>query len=188
MTSALKKTQSTSVDNKLEHLKRQMQEQRLNFVKATKDYVVDWYQTVADNFYLLNKDITTALTEQQKYTFIDGLRNLQSSSLQKVELLTTNPSLWWDLDSSSNSDNDRYKDIESFLPMEFRYILGDLGILLVEYGYIVRSKFGDSGFAAEQSGTGGYIFKFQDLYFPSDQMKRSFDKYWELYKFAIRLR
>lgn len=187
MTSALKQTQTVSKQTQIDQLRVQMAAFRLEFIEATKEYVTDWYDNISDNFYSIKKEITAQMSTEQKFDFKDQIIKLKSESNAKIDSLLSDESLWWDLNTDSSTDNNRYKSIEDFMPERFKYILGKLAPVLVQYGYVERSKFGDQNFIAEQDGSGSYTFKFDGLYFPSDEMKRSFDKYWEWFKFAIRI-
>lgn len=187
MTSALKQTEPQSKESHLQTLISQMEGFRQKFILATKEYTSDWYEEVANNFFQLGKDVTAKMSKEERFAFIDKVKELQASSSEKIDNILGDKSLWWHLDTNSSTDNDRYKSIEKFMPESFNYLLGELGVVLVEYGYIERSKWGEQNFFAEQKGDGGYKYKFGGLYFPSDAMKRSFDKYWEWFKFAKNL-
>ncbi|GAB5465133.1 MAG: hypothetical protein Kapaf2KO_05690 [Candidatus Kapaibacteriales bacterium] len=187
MTSAYKDTTAPTKDSELAHLVKDMATFRLKFIEATKEFVDEWYDTVSSNYSNIKKEITANLSREQLFEMRDRIGLLHDLSDDQVEMLLSDSSLWYDLDQSGENANDRYKSIEKFMPEGFKYILGSLGEILVDYGYVARSKFGADGFVAEQDGTGRYRYKFNDLYFPSDSMKRSFDRYWEFYKYAIRL-
>lgn len=176
-----------TAEQKIEELKTKMASIQTSFLEDIESFVDEWLietaKSVIDKFPEIEK--------KYSYSEIDNIvlecEELSAEIASEFKDDLSRSELWWHKNELI-SKRDQYKLIDNIVSDSSRFILGRIGIVLNKYGFLPKMVKPFHGFISEKDGSNNYIFKYIDPIYWSRDMKTTFDNYWELYKYALRLK
>lgn len=165
--------------------KAQMEQHKSDFIKNIYPFLKDWYSTQYKRYTDLLSVQYNSLADEERKKLDDIADDLAMKNKQIAIDYFNNEKLWWHL-SGGERDHDYYKSIDSLIDDDFRYLLGELGEVLNEFGFI--PKYFDTpklGFKCHKDLMNIYRFMYCDPIFWSLGVKTAMDNYWENYKYIL---
>lgn len=162
---------------------------RKEFIDEANLFICDWYKNIVNHFINSYPPAAKKLTEEHKIHINKEVKQLQDSVHIELTKKLNSEDYWWHLGEIKELHRDFYKTINNLLDYELRVILGKVGNILEEYGFIKKNHFdGDKGFVSHKDKNNNYYFEYVYPVYWSDMMKRKMDNYWENYKFYLKIK
>jgi hypothetical protein len=185
-------------ENELLSLRSEMQKKKLQFVNDTSQFVAKWYEDTARQYITKYSDVSLKLSTQRFGDLKAKVRRAVADSKEISERAFSQQGIWWhekpelhtvvtQYDNLGNQQvGDKYSEV---IDRPVRVALGELGIILEEFGFNVRTTVTYGPHHQE------YWFqkaeeKITSPYFPhmvewSKSMKETLQEYNQLYKQAL---
>lgn len=162
---------------------------RIEFINEANIFICQWYSDIINKFILSYPPASKKLTAEHKYHMMKELKVLQDSIHKELTNTLNRDEYWWHMGIINDLPRDFYKTINNLLDYDLRVILGKVGNILEEYGFIKKNHFdGDKGFVSHKDINNRYYFEYVYPIYWSDMMKRKMDNYWENYKFYLTIK
>jgi hypothetical protein len=185
-------------ESELLSLRSEMQKIKLQFVNDTSKFAAKWYEDAARQYITKYSDVSLKLSTQRFGDLKAKVRRAVADSKEISERALSQPGIWWhekpelhtavtQYDHLGNQQvGDKYSEV---IDRAVRVTLGELGIILEEFGFNVRTTVTHGAHHQE------YWFqkseeKTTSPYFPhtvewSKPMKETLQEYNQLYKQAL---
>ncbi len=185
-------------ESELLSLRSEMQKIKLQFVNDTSQFAAKWYEDTARQYITKYSDTSLKLPTQRFGDLKAKVRRAVADSKEISERALSQPGIWWhekpelhtadtQYDHLGNQQvGDKYSEV---IDSAVRVALGELGIILEEFGFNVRTTVTHGAHHQE------YWFqrseeKTTSPYFPhmvewSKAMKETLQEYNQLYKQAL---
>lgn len=162
---------------------------RADFIEETNKFVPQWYESIVNKFILTFPPAAEKLTAEHLKNMKHELRLLQDSIHIELTNILNRDQYWWHSGQITDVPRDFYKNIDNILDFDLRVLLGKVGDILEEYGFIKKNHFdGDKGFISHKDSSNRYFFEYVYPVYWSDMMKRRMDNYWENYKYYLSIK
>jgi hypothetical protein len=184
-------------ETELDPLLLRMEELRLLFVDQVVKFAAQWFEDTAQFYVLKRSEITLNMGKERLSEMKTRVKMLVKNSGKIIKETLSDTKLWWHKEPHKDVSLFQYEQIEKKFPelldKPIRQALGNLGIILEEFGYGVTVGGTHTKPAPE------YWFIYPEgpddapsPYFPhllewSEEMQRTMMRYNELYKQALRL-
>ena len=125
-----------------------MQEIKLQFINVTSDFAAKWYEETARQYITKYSEVSLNLPT---YSFSDlkkKVRKLVAESKEISEMALSQPGIWWHEKPELHSAVSQYDQLGNqqvgnkypeVIDRPVRIALGELGIVLEEFGFNVRT-------------------------------------------------
>ena len=185
-------------ESELLSLRSEMQKIKLQFVNDTSQFAAKWYEDTARQYITKYSDVSLKLSTQRFGDLKAKVRRAVADSKEISERALSQPGIWWhekpelhtavtQYDHLGNQQvGDKYSEV---IDRAVRVTLGELGIILEEFGFNVRTTVTHGAHHQE------YWFqrseeKTTSPYFPhmvewSKPMQETLQEYNQLYKQAL---
>lgn len=176
------------IDKEIERVKSQMEKNKQEFIQSIPFFLKNWYTTQYNRYTDLLSVNYANLSDDEKSNLEALVDNLIFTKRTEVISYFENANLWWHL-SDEEKDYNYYRSIDNLIDDRFRFLLGAIGEVLNDFGFI--PKYFDTpvlGFQCQKDNMNIYRFKYCDPIFWSREMKTAMDNYWENYKYIINLK
>jgi hypothetical protein len=175
-----------------------MQEKKLQFTNVASYFAAKWYEDTARKLIIKYTDISLNLPAHRFDDLKIKVRKLIEESKVISERALSQPGIWWhekpDLNTAvtqydqlgNQQVGNRYPEV---IDRPVRIALGELGIILEEFGFNVRTTF-TPGVSHQEYWFQKSEEKITSPYFPhilewSKQMQETLQEYNQLYKQAL---
>lgn len=175
-------------DKEIERVKSQMEKNKQEFIQSIPNFIKDWYTNQYKRYTDMLSVSYENLSDEEKSELDSLIDNLIFEKKQLAVDYFNNNNLWYHLDNQEK-DYNYYKTIDNLIDDEFRFLLGSIGEVLNDFGFI--PKYFDRpvlGLQCQKDNMNIYRFKYCDPIFWSREMKTAMDNYWENYKYIINLK
>lgn len=185
MTPAKVNTQQTNQE-KIEALKEKMDSIYKEFLSEINDFIRTWSVETSQRIIQKFPEIQSDYSQEELQNIINECEDLSTDIAVKFKNEIASPEHWWHL-GADITDRNYYKTIDNLVGESTRFILGEIGTRLNNYGFLPKMVKPFHGFLSERDGSNFYRFEYVDPIYWSRDMKRTFDNYWELFKYAMNL-
>lgn len=175
-------------EKEIERVKSQMEKNKQEFIHAIPNFLKEWYSNQYKRYTDMLSVSYENLSNEEKSELDSLIDNLIFEKKQLALDYFNNNNFWYHLDNQEK-DYNYYKSIDNLIDNEFRFLLGSIGEVLNDFGFI--PKYFDRpvlGLQCQKDNMNIYRFKYCDPIFWSREMKTAMDNYWENYKYIINLK
>ena len=120
-----------------------MENLRLDFAKETIDFAIEWYRKTVKTYIMKFPEITLNMKEERIHKMKTKVNELIKNADKIVYDELSNPELWWHQRPNLEDPVDLYTQVSDKYPeivnRAVRHILGQLGVILEEFGYHVTT-------------------------------------------------
>ena len=185
-------------ERELLSLRSNMQEIKLQFINATSHFAAKWYEDTARQYVTKYSDVSLNLPTHRLDDLKAKVRRLVAASKEISERALSQPGIWWHEKPELHTAVSQYDQLGNqqvgnkypeAIDRPVRIALGELGIILEEFGFNIRTTVTYGAHHQE------YWFQKSDEettspYFPhmlewSKQMQETIQEYNQLYKQAL---
>lgn len=138
----------TAKETELLYLRSSMQNIKLQFINVTSDFAAKWFEETARQYVIKYSNVCLSLSTQRFGDLKAKVRKLVVESKQISEKVFSQPGIWWhdkpelhaavsQYDQLGNQQvGNKYPEI---IDSPVRIALGELGIVLEEFGFNIRT-------------------------------------------------
>ena len=125
-------------------LRSVMEELKTEFTKQTTEFASEWYRKTAKEYITKNPEIALKMSEEKIALMKNKVNELVKNTEKIVRTELDNPALWWHQKMDLHDRLDKYQQVadkySEILDHAVRHILGQLGLVLEEFGFNVTTK------------------------------------------------
>jgi hypothetical protein len=175
-----------------------MQGKKLQFINETGQFVAKWYEETAKKYITKYPDVFLNLSPNRFIDLKTKVRNLVAHSKEISEKALSQPGVWWHEKPELQTALSQYDQLgdqqvgnkyPEVIDASVRIALGELGIVLEEFGFNVRTTishgFHDQEYWFQKSEEKTISPYFPHMFEWSQQMQETLQEYNRLYKQAL---
>lgn len=182
-------------EKELQPLLLRMEELRLQFINETTVFAAKWYEKTAKDYVTKNHKITLSIGDEKLSKMKAKVRELSKNADKIVAAALSDSNIWWHQKPRLHDYISQYEQLVDKFPeildKPVRRALGELGIILEQFGYDVstginsKTHFGEYWYECA-AGPGSSLHP----YFPhillwSEEMQNTIRTYNKLFREAI---